>query len=63
MTIEKSPPNVRCDKAFCKNYASYNINTSGHKGNIALCEDCFNKLYDAICKLKKEIKQKDKLKK
>lgn len=53
MLIDECLKNIRCDTANCHKPASFNINTSGHKGNIYLCNDCFNSLYINMQKIKK----------
>lgn len=57
MQIEKCPKNVRCDTANCHQFATFNIDTSGHKRNICLCEQCFNSLFKAMQTIKKEAKK------
>ena len=59
MQIEESQKNVRCDSANCHNFATFNINTNGYKQNIYICEECFQKLFDSIQKIKK-IQKKSK---
>lgn len=53
MSVERCLRNVRCDTGNCRNFASYNINTSGYKGNLCLCEECFNALLTSMQKAKK----------
>ena len=53
MYIEECLRNLKCDTAGCHSNAKYNINTSGYKGNLCLCEKCFNNLYDNVNKIKK----------
>ena len=57
MLIEKCPINIRCDTANCHKYATYNIDTNGYKKSICLCDTCFNSLYSAMQRIKKQQKK------
>ena len=57
MFVEECLKNIRCDIANCHKLAKFNINTSSYKGNICLCQDCFNTLLTAMKKLDKKTKQ------
>lgn len=60
MFIQESLKNIRCDTISCHKLAQYNICTSSYKGNIYMCDDCFNKLHSAIQSIKKEKTNKKK---
>ncbi len=63
MVIEPCQQNIRCDTLCCNSYATKNINTCSHKGNIYLCEKCFDSLFEAMKNMKKQInKIKEKTK-
>lgn len=56
MCVETTLKNIRCDTVACHKMAKFSINTSGYKGCIYLCEECFNKLYLAMQRQKKTAK-------
>ncbi len=55
MQIDYCPKNIRCDTATCNKMAKVCINTSGHKGSLHLCEDCFLQMLAIMTKMKKEL--------
>lgn len=57
MRVDGSLPNVRCMKAGCSNFASVTIDLAGFKGSIALCNECFNNLYNEMKKYVNQQKQ------
>lgn len=59
MIVEESQKNIRCDSPSCNKFAKFSIITSGYKGNINLCEDCFLNLYQSM---KSAIKPQNKTK-
>lgn len=59
MTVDKCLKNVRCHIAGCNNFAEYNIDTNGFKGNLCLCKQCTNELFKEL-KLKTQTKTEKK---
>lgn len=60
MQVDFCLNNIRCDTLNCKNFAKICVITSGHKGSLHLCEDCFMKMLDIMNKMKKQLKQIEK---
>lgn len=57
MFISNSLKNIRCDTANCNKFSSFVINTSGYKGSLCLCEDCFDDLLNQMKKFKAKNKE------
>lgn len=58
MKILKKKTNIMCDTVLCNTHSDYVIECNSYKGNIYLCEKCYNALKSNM----KRIKQKDEQK-
>jgi len=53
MKLFKINKEIKCDTVLCNCNAKYEFISNSYKGNIYLCEDCFNSMQNIMKKVNK----------